>query len=331
MNHTFEIQTKNLGKKIRKNIFIFLGIICSFFIVYLFVLILPPKDFPGETFITVERGTPLSRFSLQLEQQGYIRSAVLFQTLAIAIGGEASLIAGDYALEKPESTIELARRFTRGVFKLERVRVRLFEGESVYDYAVTLEQELSNFNKDLFLRLASDYEGYLFPDTYTFFETANEQEILLQLKANFNEKTQDIREKAEMSERSFEDVVIMASILEREANNNLQEKQMIAGILWRRIDINMPLQVDAPFKYYLDKGSFDLTLEDLRSDHEYNTYTRRGLTPTPIGNPGRRSLMAALEPIKSRYLFFLHDFNGNIRYGVTHDDHVANKRKYLRR
>ncbi len=122
----------------------------------------------------------------------------------------------------------------------------------------------------------------------------------------------------------------MASLLEKEASNDLEQKRIISGILWKRIRIGMPLQIDAPFLYERGKGSAQLSNKDLRASSKYNTYINKGLTPTPIGNPGYDSLYAAAHPIESNYLFYLHDFNGGVHYGKNHKEHVTNKKKYLK-
>jgi len=91
----------------------------------------------------------------------------------------------------------------------------------------------------------------------------------------------------------------------------------------------MPLQVDASFKYINGKGTKDLTLADLKIDSPYNSYLYKGLPPTPISNPGLDSIVATLTPIKTDYLYFLTDKEGNMHYAKTFSEHVFNKQKYL--
>jgi len=315
---------------IKKEHFVFFGVVVVVVCAAVLVFLLPPKNFPVNDFIEVKKGTTMSEFSQQLKEEGYIKSVFLFQTISIALGGQGGLVAGDYSMGKTQNSPTLARRFTHGLYDLERIRIRFNEGDSVYVYADILDEKLPRFDKVQFLRIAEEKEGYLFPDTYIFFETADEQDVILELETVFEEKTAKIKKAVEASKRSFEDVVKMASIIEKEANRNKAEQQVIAGILWKRIDKGMLLQVDAPFKYYLNKGSFELTKEDLRSDHLYNTYTRKGLTPTPIGNPGLSTLIAVSNPTPSSYYFYLHDRKGNVHYAVTHEQHVANKKAYLK-
>ena len=146
---------------------------------------------------------------------------------------------------------------------------------------------------------------------------------------NFKDKIAALNEKIVVFNQSLEEIIIMASLLEEEARQ-LETKQMIAGILWKRIKMGMPLQVDSSFQYVNGKNTFTLSLDDLKIDSPYNTYLYKGLPPTPISNPGLDSILAALTPTVSNYLYFLTGKDGNMRYAVTHDQHVANKEKYLR-
>lgn len=121
----------------------------------------------------------------------------------------------------------------------------------------------------------------------------------------------------------------MASILEGEARGR-EEMEIIAGILWRRIEIGMPLQVDTTFLYVNGKNTFTLTQADLKIDSPYNTYLYRGLPPTPISNPGLTAIRAALNPQPTPYLYFLTGRDGLMYYSRTHDEHVQKKTRYLR-
>ena len=138
-------------------------------------------------------------------------------------------------------------------------------------------------------------------------------------------KAQDAIKK---SGRTQDEILTMASILEKEASK-IKDRQQIAGVLWHRIDVGMPLQVDAVFPYIIGKNTFELTREDLAVDSPYNTYKYKGLPPGPIGNPGLDSILAAATPIKSKYVFFLSDKQGNFHYAVTYAQHLVNKAKYL--
>ncbi len=120
----------------------------------------------------------------------------------------------------------------------------------------------------------------------------------------------------------------MASILEDEANT-LEDKRIIAGILWKRLKLKMPLQVDSTLRYTTGKSSGELTKADLSANNPYNTYVNKGLPPTPISNPGLDSIRAAITPTNTSYLYFLSDKNGNMHYAETFEEHKQNRINYL--
>ena len=134
----------------------------------------------------------------------------------------------------------------------------------------------------------------------------------------------------EDSGKTMTEIITMASIIQDEAHDDYVEKQMISGILWKRIDKGMRLQVDATLRYVNGKTSGQMTNADLTFDHEYNTYTRAGLPPTPIGNPGVDSIKAAIYPKSSEYFFYLHASSGQVYYAETFEGHKKNINQYLR-
>ena len=203
------------------------------------------------------------------------------------------------------------------------------EGSSTKEIATILGKILPDFAKEKFITEAQGKEGYLFPDTYYFPPNIKPDAVIEAMEKNFNEKIISLNEQISAFGKPMKEIIIMASLLEEEARK-LETKQMIADILWRRLKMDMPLQVDASFQYVNGKNTFTLSLDDLKIDSPYNTYLYKGLPPTPITNPGLDSIIAAVTPTTSKYLYFLTDKNGNMRYAVTHDEHVVNKEKYLR-
>jgi UPF0755 protein len=120
----------------------------------------------------------------------------------------------------------------------------------------------------------------------------------------------------------------MASILEREATSS-SDRRIIAGILWKRLDDRMPLQVDAALAYVLNKDGTKLTSADLATTSPFNTYKNLGLPPTPIGNPGLSAIEDAISPESTTYWYYLSDSKGNIHYSSTYDEQIVNESKYL--
>lgn len=156
------------------------------------------------------------------------------------------------------------------------------------------------------------------------------EEFINRARNQFDAQIASIQDDIDASPYTLEDIVIMASIIEKEATNDFTEQQMISGILWKRIEIGMLLQVDAPFMYTIGKGSAQLTRSDLAMDSPYNTYRYTGLPPTAIGSPSLSALRAAATPIESPYLFYLHGNDGIVRYGRNFDEHILNRQRHLR-
>lgn len=333
------IQTEPLRVSIRKAVSIFkrslrirmvgtgLVMVATLVLVKSFVPPLSDETFPK--IVRIPLGATVRESARILESSGIISSPIVFKNFVILLNGESGLHAGDYYFKNPESSFFAALRFTRGEGKLDPVKITIPEGFTSREIAKVLEEKLTAFDTESFLQKAQERQGYLFPETYYFSPTALPEDIIGVMETTFSQKIAPFMADIEKSGRSLKDVIIMASILEREARK-FETKQMIAGILWRRLSIGMPLQVDAAFDMVNGTTTFGLTLEDLRTDHPYNTYTNRGLPPGPIANPGMESIQAAVSPTVSSYLYYLTDRKGIMRYARTHDEHVQNKAIYLR-
>ena len=288
----------------------------------------PPSDFPTGELFTIEDGASLSEAAVSLKAQRVVRSALAFRIATIIIGGERSIHAGDYLFKEPRSVLGIARAAAKGAFGLEPIRIRIPEGATTRSMATIFDRYLQRFEEGRFYSEAQPMEGYLFPDTYFFLPNATEETVIRAMRNNFDTQIVELQEDIEKSGRSLSDVVVMASLLEREARI-YDDRRKIAGVLWNRIDRNMLLQVDAAFLYTIGKGTFQLTIDDLRSDDPYNTYVHKGLPPGPIGNPSLESIRAAIDPIESDNLYYLADRNGITYYSKTYEEHLRKKRIYL--
>ncbi len=233
-----------------------------------------------------------------------IRSAFLFKALIVLQSGQKSVIAGDYYFDKPETLGMIASRMAKGDFRLVSVKVTIPEGWTNVQIAKYLSQKLYRFNVNSFLATAP--QGYLFPDTYYFFPDTGTNGVIGRMEDVFNTKTASLKEQVQAQGKNFANVVVIASILEEEAKT-VQDKEIIAGILLKRLSIGMPLQVDSAT----------------------STYTTKGLPLVPISNPGLTSLEAAFNPTPTDYLYYLSDLSGNIYYAKTFAEHEQNRIKYL--
>ena len=321
----FVAKIKNLSSNQKKTIGILFGLLV-FFAMYVFMQI-PPTNFPLGEVITIESGASLQSIAADLESSNVIKSPFFFRLSVTMQGGEKRLIAGDYLLDKKEGPTDLAYRITKGQFHLNTFKATIPEGWSVMQIGEYLKSNLPDFDKVKFLSLAKRKEGYLFPDTY-FISPAIKPEALIDLMSkNFDLKIKTVTSLA-TSTHSLEDVIIMASILEEEARTT-ESRRIIAGILWKRLSLDMPLQVDSTFLYINGKTTYELTVDDLKINSPYNTYKYRGLPPGPISNPGLDAINSTLNPIDSKYLYFLSSRSGKMYYATTFEQHKRNKELYL--
>lgn len=271
----------------------------------------PPTSFPKGSVLAVESGQSISSVAEELKVQGAIRSEFSFKVAVRLLGG---VQAGWYGLEEPEGAWELAWRVAHGETGLSPISITVPEGSTIREIETLVS-----------VTIPKKYEGYLFPDTYNFLPGTQSDLIVERMQERYEEVVAPLRERIQAIGHSEKEIVIMASILEKEARLP-ETRRMVAGILWKRLDIGMALQVDAVFGYIQGTDTFHPTLDDLKIDSPYNTYLHRGLPPGPINNPGREAILAALEPTKSPYLYYLTGKDGTMHYAKTFEQHVANKR-----
>jgi UPF0755 protein len=184
---------------------------------------------------------------------------------------------------------------------------------------------------DISEKIGSDMEGYLFPETYTFNRlTITPEVVMKRMLEEFQKRVINgkLRDTFQRQGISISDAIIMASLIEKESRHT-EERAMVSGILWKRLNNHVVLGVDASNRYEVQKPTASLTKSDLEQRTPYNLRRVQGLPPTPITNPGLESIEAALSPTASRYWYYLHDNSGVIRYAETDAEHIANKRKYL--
>jgi UPF0755 protein len=292
------------------------------------VLTSTPFGFHPDTIISIEKGDTVKIVAQKLREKNIIQSEIFFTNLVIFYDLDSKLVAGDYSFKTPPLTIfDSINRISTGDYQIEVKRVTIIEGLTVVEMSKIFATQFYNISEADFVSKALPYEGYLFPDTYYFSEDVSSEEVIAKMRTTFDEKI--AQEKDILSSvRSLKDIVTMASIIEKEASaDSMQE---VSNILWHRISLNMPLQVDASFVYERDKHTFELTLEDLATDSPYNTYVRYGLTPTPISNPGIQALRAAAFPEKTKNIYFLTGDDGQMYYAQTLKQHDANKEKYFK-
>jgi UPF0755 protein len=327
-NYFFNKYGRHLPK-VGGNRLVLFGTVGFAIIICYWVLFSAPHSFPDKKVVAIPTGSSLVSASEILKSNSIVRSPILLRMIVRFLDGETGVKAGDYLFDKRQNLLTVARRIISGDRGYAAVETVIPEGTSVAQISEIIGAKIPSFDKAGFVKIARPYEGKLFPDTYQFTLDSTPEQVLKTMLSNFDKKIAEVKPDVDKFNKPLDDVLKMASIVEEEGRT-METRKMIAGILWRRLSIGMPLQVDAAFQYVNGKNTFTLTLADLQKDSPYNTYTRAGLPPTPISNPGLNAILATVNPTKNPYLYYLTDNNGVMHYAKDHDEHVINKAKYLK-
>jgi UPF0755 protein len=269
----------------------------------------------------------------KLEKQGIIRSASAFYFTALLSGEALDLKPGSYDFSPSMSVRSIIRALVNGP-DLER-QVLIREGENIYDIDAALADAGIIKKGDLLKFAASSnlpIEGYLFPDTYSFFASSTVSDVVNRFLSNFKEKAEPL---LPQDPKKAHDILVIASMLEKEVPLKA-DQEMVAGIIFKRMSVGMPLQIDATVCYMKEiqkkgEGSCTPLVQlDFAKQSPYNTYIVKGLPPQPIGNPGRDAIEAALHPTVSEYWYYLSDpVSRKTVFATTLDEHNQNRVKYL--
>lgn len=300
------------------------------------------KDKTPKTFI-IPKGYSASQIGNRLKEQGFIKSALTFKFYVQLTGKAGKIQSGEYIFSSNLSLFQIVDELIKGP---SGVWVTLPEGlrkEQILEKfleALAKDKEEEKVFAEEFLRLTLGKEGFLFPDTYLFPKSAGASLITNQLETNFNKKvTSEMKEKVKKSALSLDEVITLASLIERETRGE-EERPIVAGILLKRLEKGWPLQVDATVQYALDSVKCRVQIRgckfweplsngDKLINSRYNTYQFGGLPPGPIANPGLSSISAAIQSVETSYWYYLHDQKGVIHYAETLEEHNANIQKYL--
>src|SRR6185437_9330070 len=259
----------------------------------------PPSDFPEKTIVVVSRGSSLPEIAQELADAHIVRNPTVLRYLIRATGSAGLIKAGPYLFDHPENALAVAVRLTTGNYGLPAAKLTFPEGATVRDMAAKVADALPLISSNDFQAAGKQYEGYLFPDTYAFPPDATAASIVAAMRANFDAKLAPLMGDIRASGRTLSDTVILASLVEKEARTTANRK-LVAGVLLNRLRLGMPLQVDAVFGYIFGRDTYSPTLDDLKVNSPYNTYTHAGLPPGRIDNPGLDSLSAVIHPTVSQ-------------------------------
>jgi len=290
----------------------------------------PTGNWEGKL-VLVPKGSPAPEVVEILREGGVLPHPLVFRALVLLTFSGRQLHYGEYAFPTPPSAFETWRRLVRGdVIKYE---VTVPPGANLYDVAGLLEKKklakaeafLTTATSPAVLRRleipGESAEGYLFPDSYIFVKPVTPEEILEFMVRQFRRKVPpDAEKEAREAGLSLHQVVTIASIIEKETGVE-EEKPIVSAVIRRRLDLDMPLQMDPTVIYGVKRFDGTVTRKDLRTAGPYNTYLTRGLPPGPISNPGPASLAAALNPSKAEYLYFVSRNDGSHTFSRTLQEH----------
>jgi len=313
-------------------VFLFSSLLIIFAYLFYKQGLLPVDKNNKETKIfVIKRGESLNSIIDNLYRQNLIRNRLVFYLLVKKLGIEKRIQAGDFRLSPAMDTQTIAKNLTKGTLD---IWVTIIEGLRKEEIAQIINQNFA-IPESEFLKHAK--EGYLFPDTYLIPKEATAEAIVKILTNNFYRRfDKNLQEKAKNKGLTEEEVIILASLVEKEAKYD-EDRQKIASIILKRIKNDWPLQIDATIQYALgyqpqEKSWWKkyLTKEDLEIDSPYNTYKNKGLPPTPICNPGLASIEAVIDASENTpYWYYLSDKTGRMHYAKTLEEHNENIRKYL--
>lgn len=322
-------------------------IICSLILgsFYLYFVNLATAN-SSDNYIFIKKNATIEQVAKQLQEKGIIKSQNVFIYYSKTKGLKGSVKGGNYIIKAKTKLKDLIIRLEGG--KPEFAVISIPEGYTLYQIARKLEENnlvkkedvlkgTLNDLKDNSLILSKkdvyyDLEGYLFPDTYYIPIDATKNEIINIMVDRFKMVfTDKYKARAKELELDVDEVITIASLIEREAAND-SERNKIAGVIYNRVKKGMPLQVDAAVIYANTKGEKNIDkvyYSTLKIESKYNTYLYKGLPPGPIASPGKASIEAALYPEKSDYLYYVANGNGHV-FSKTYEEHLINVKKYIK-
>ena len=264
----------------------------------------------------------------KLKDEQLIKSRWLFVFFVWVRGYNRHLQAGDYLLNPKMDLMKISKIIATGEVTPNHIKITIPEGwtnkqieERLVNYGILAQGD----------KLPQNQEGYLFPDTYYFEKNLSVDAVVEKMSENFTKRVGEGISKDLLIDSSMRlpNAIIMASIIEKEVKSD-EDRVIVSGIFWKRIENNYPLESCATIAYVLGKDKKQYSYEDTRVKSPYNTYINIGLPPTPINNPGLSAIKAALNPQYTEYNFFLSAPDGTTIFSKTFEEHNTNKLKYLK-
>lgn len=293
----------------------------------------------------IEPGQGMSLIAENLQAQNLLHNTFHFKSYILLKQLQAKFKVGTYDLNNQMSVKEIATELTKDREPKQEIKVTILEGWNNAQIAQKISEQF-DYSQDEVLKVMADpdnfdysflkdlpedatLEGFLYPDTYLFYEDATIEEILIKFLDNFDVKlTPGLSEEITNQQKSVFEIVTLASIVEKEMFG-YENRKIVAGIFQNRLADNYPLQSDATVNYITQKGTTRPSLEDTKLDNPYNTYQNAGLPPGPICNPSIEAIKAVIYAEPTEYYFFLTTQDNEIIFSRTHEEHILNRNKYL--
>ncbi len=307
----------------------------------------------------VAKGEGVSDLAKDLHNQGLISSEFYFKTYVSLKLANKKVNPGKYELNQKMSIADIARMIT-GNKSSQQQKIVIIEGwnsKQIADYLGDLYAknnasrnvkydelkkdfqekflaEVNNpqkYNYDFLADKPKDasLEGYLYPDTYFVYADSNPETIIKKMLDNFGQKvTKDIREQVKSKNMTLNQVLTLASIIQKEVKSP-EEMNLVSGLYFNRLKAEKALESDSTITYVTGNYDSRASAQDLKIKSPYNTYTHKGLPPGPISNPSLVAINAVLNPTESNYMYFITDKSGKAIFSETGEEHVKNVQKYL--
>lgn len=303
--------------------------------------------------VTIPIGSSSSQIGRILADSGIIKNASFFKYY-VRYKNESGFQAGDYQLSKAMSIDDIVDELKEGrVHQEPELIFTIPEGLWLEDIAETIakntehpkEEILTVLNdRDYLADLMEAYpvlsedilkeqiryplEGYLFPARYDFLEkNVSIETIVESMLKQTNEVVANVQKEGSAENYSTHELLTLASIIEREAKTT-EDRYLISGVLFNRLEKGMPLQVDPTVAYAIGEHRYMTSLTDLEVNSPYNTYKNKGIPPGPIASPGKDSIEAAFAPEKTDALYFYARYNGEVIYSKTYEEHNRVHQQY---
>lgn len=306
-----------------------------------------PYDKRNEKDIIIEipQGASVTHISDILYKEKLIKNKSLFKVVVRISDKAHNIKAGKYLLNQSYSNNDILNVIVSGKVYNDGIKVTIPEGSTsneIIDILVSKKLGTKE-NYEKLIKSPSEFygefnylkenditslEGFLYPQTYYFDEADSEKQVLSQMLAMFKKiYTEELAKQQQKLGLTLQQTVNLASIVEKEAVLN-EDRPIIASVFYNRLDIDMPLQSDATIQYIFPERKRIVTYNDLEIDSPYNSYKNKGLPPTPIANPGIKSIEGTLYPKETEYLYFVAKMNGGNNYSKTYEQHLKYVKEY---